>query len=85
YLASAQTIFGVLRTQSAPSLMVICHNPGIADFAKRITSAPHPHPRFNDYPTCATAIITFDAPDWSELDWATGQVTDFTVPRDLLP
>ena len=85
YLASAQTILGVLRTQTAPSLMVICHNPGIADFAQRIAHAPHPHPRFTDYPTGATAIVTFDVPDWSKVDWASGRVHDFIVPRDLIP
>ncbi|MBT8460069.1 MAG: histidine phosphatase family protein [Boseongicola sp.] len=84
YLSSAQTILGVLRTQSVPTCMIICHNPGIADFAERITIEPHPHPRFNDYPTCATAIVRFDATNWSEIDWNTGTATDFIVPRDLV-
>ena len=84
YLASAQTMLGVLRTQTAPTCMMIAHNPGIADFANRITAAPHAHPRFHDYPTGATALITFEASDWSKVDWDTGNATDFTVPRDLI-
>ena len=83
YLASAQTILGVLRSQSAPTCMIICHNPGIADFAHRIARAPHAHPRFADYPTGATAIITFESDSWSEIDWGTGTASDFIVPRDL--
>ena len=84
YLASAQTVFGVLRTQTPPTVMVICHNPGIADFAHRISKTQHPHPRFNDYPTGATAILQFDGTNWSDIDWATATPIEFTVPRDLI-
>ena len=84
YLASAQTILGVLRTQTAPTCMIVCHNPGIADFARRIVAKQPPHPRFNDYPTGATSIIRFEATDWSAIEWATGTVEDVIVPRDLI-
>ena len=84
YLSSAQTILTILATQTAPTCMIICHNPGIADFAHRVCAEPHPHPRFSDYPTCATAIIDFEAQTWSDIDWGTGTPTNFIVPRDLL-
>ena len=85
YLASGQAILGILRTQTSPTCMIICHNPGIADFAHRISATAHPHPRFSDYPTGATAIIRFDATDWNTIDWATGTPEEFIVPRDLIP
>jgi len=84
YLASAQIILGILRTQSAPTCMVICHNPGIADFATRIVRKPHPHPRFSDYPTGATSVIRFDVANWAKIDWESGTVEHFVVPRDLI-
>ncbi len=84
YLASATTILGVLRTQADPVCMLICHNPGIADFASRIATKPPSHPRFEDYPTGATSIIRFENKRWSDVTWGNGQVEDFIVPRDLI-
>ena len=81
--ASAQTILDVLKTRRSPSIMIICHNPGIAEFARRIVNTPPDHPKFSQYPTCATAVIEFDAPAWSAIDWETGALQDFIVPKDL--
>ena len=39
---------------------MIGHNPGIADFAARLVSAPPAHDRFDDYPTGATLVAEFD-------------------------
>ena len=83
YLASAPMILGTIRTQSVPTLMVICHNPGIADFATQIVTATPTHPRYQDFPTCATSIIEFNTTNWADIDWSTGRVTDFAIPREL--
>lgn len=84
YHGSSETILAVLRNAKAPVTQLIGHNPGIAEFAWRIVAEPHPHPGFADFPTGATAIIAFDQPTWSEIDWETGTVRDFVVPRDLV-
>ena len=84
YHASAGSILAVLRGLSAPSAMIIGHNPGIAEFAERIVSAPVDHPRFSDFPTCATAVITFEKSAWREVDWGEGTLLDFVLPRELL-
>ena len=84
YLAAASTIFSILRKQDADSVMVICHNPGIADFAARVVSKPPNDNRFHRYPTAATTVINFDLLDWDDLAWSSGTVVDFAVPRDLL-
>ena len=84
YHAGAESILNVVRNETARHLMVICHNPGIADFAHRIARRGHPHPRFKDYPTAATAIIEFSADSWQDIGWGKGQVTEFVIPRDLL-
>ncbi len=83
YHAGSDVIFGVARSQSARSMMVICHNPGIASFARQIVSTAPAHPDFSRYPTCATAVMEFQADNWNDLAWGSGEVVDFVVPREL--
>ena len=84
YHASAASMLAVLRGAAAPTVMLIGHNPGMADFADRVVKGRVEHPRFGDYPTCATAIIHFQAERWRDLDWDQGDIVDFVVPRELL-
>jgi phosphohistidine phosphatase len=84
YHSTAQTILSLIRTCTAQTLLVIWHNPGLGDFANRIVAAPASHPRFWDFPTCATLVA--DCPDdWATLTWGAATPEDFTIPRDLLP
>jgi phosphohistidine phosphatase len=83
YHAEAGEILRQLKGATAPVVMVIGHNPGIGEFAHRIVDDPAAHPRFIDYPTCATLVAEFPGDDWATLDWWTGRVVDFVVPRDL--
>lgn len=83
YHAEAEVILDQLRAQSAPRVMLIGHNPGIGDCAQRIVATPPAHPRFADYPTCATLVAEFPGDDWAAIDWWSGRVVDFIVPRDL--
>ena len=84
YLAGPDVLMGRLRQASAPCVIVIAHNPGIAEFAHRLLAVPMAHPGFNGFPTCATLVAEFYAPDWAQLEFGTGRGVDFTVPRDLL-
>jgi len=84
YLASAQTMLEVLKTQgTAKTVLLLGHNPGIAGFANMLVRQPPRHDRFRDYPTAATAVIEIDAALWRDVDWGKGQVTDFILPREL--
>ena len=84
YHAGAETMLDVLRTAgNAPTVLMLGHNPGIAGFANMAVRHPPRHDRFRDYPTAATTVIDFDESDWRQIDWGTGTVADFTVPRDL--
>lgn len=82
YHAGPEMMMELLREQSEPVVLILGHNPGIADFAGRVVSQAPVHPRFADYPTCATTVITFSAVRWSDVGWRTGDVADFTVPRE---
>jgi phosphohistidine phosphatase len=83
YHAEAQQILQHLRGASVQKVMLIGHNPGIGECAHRIVAEPAAHPRFIDYPTCATLVAEFEGNDWSAVDWWSGRVVDFVVPRDL--
>ena len=84
YHTGPQAMMQVLRQQSAQSVLMLGHNPGIADFANRIVTHIPAHPRFADYPTGATTVITFDAKGWNDIGWHEGQPIDFAIPRELV-
>lgn len=84
YPGSAEAILAVLNGARADTVLLIGHNPSFAEFAEKIVEAPGEHPRFGDFPTAATAVITFEAKDWSSVTWGQGQLKDFVVPRELL-
>ncbi|MDA8585907.1 histidine phosphatase family protein [Rhodobacteraceae bacterium] len=83
YLASPDIILNVVKNQTSPVIMLIAHNPGIAEFAERILQAKPDHPKFARHPTAATTIIEFDAPNWDTINWQQGRAIDFVVPSDL--
>lgn len=83
YLADAEEIVTILRTASADTVLLLAHNNGIADCAQALVSDWPDHPRFFDYPTCATALITFDVADWADARLGIGTCAGFAVPRDL--
>ncbi len=84
YHASSQQMMDVLCEASGDVVLMLGHNPGIADFARRLVQTLPTHPRYRDYPTCATAVIDFDIDDWGAVQWHSGQLLDFILPRELL-
>jgi phosphohistidine phosphatase len=84
YHAGPDVMLGVLKTQTAQCVLMLGHNPGIAEFADRLVQQRPSHPRFVDYPTCATCVIGFDAAAWNDIGWHTGQPIDFTIPREVM-
>lgn len=83
YHASAMTLLNVLRDAQGRTVMIIGHNPGIADFASGLATAPPDNPRFHSYPTAATAILRFQTDDWATVGPGQGTVTNFITPHDL--
>ncbi|MGX0904826.1 phosphohistidine phosphatase [Roseovarius sp. MBR-79] len=84
YMAEAADMLAALRAVRADLVLMIGHNPGIAEFAARLVAAPHDHPRFDDYPTGATLVAEFDIADWQDLQEGTGRAARFVIPRELL-
>lgn len=83
YLAEADEMLAVLREASGTRVLMLGHNPGIAEFAGRLSASPPKHDRFDDYPTGATLIAQFDIADWSALQPGSGTVLHFLTPHDL--
>ena len=84
YLATPEVMLRALQEAEAERVLMLGHNPGIAEFAPQLVDHAPDHARFEDYPTGATTVIRFDISKWSELRFGTGSVLDFVVPRELL-
>jgi phosphohistidine phosphatase len=66
---------------SAGSVLVIGHNPGIEDFTRtldrdRLASV-------QKFPTAAVALLHLPIPTWRDLDSGAGRLDEFVTPRDL--
>jgi phosphohistidine phosphatase len=83
YLASPDTLLRVLRGASAQVVMLLAHNPGMGELAAQLIPERPAHPAFGRYPTGATLVLDFDAPDWASIRRRASRVVDFIVPRDL--
>ncbi|MEO0829031.1 MAG: histidine phosphatase family protein [Pseudomonadota bacterium] len=82
YHAEDASLLNVLREQTAGCILLIGHNPGIAELAHHLAGSPQDHPRFSDYPTGATTKFDIDG-TWGDLDQTTADIIDFVVPADL--
>ena len=79
YLAAPKVILEVITGLANPArhLMVVGHNPGITEFADKISSERS----IDNMPTCAIYSLQFDISTWSELTWSTGIDADFDYPK----
>ncbi|MDT8326058.1 MAG: histidine phosphatase family protein [Roseovarius sp.] len=83
YLAEAHEMLAVLQGATGKTVVMLAHNPGIAEFAEDLVAEPPDHERFGDYPTGATLLLRFDIADWPDLRPGTGEVEAFVIPREL--
>ena len=71
YLAAPEVLLKEARGAGADCVMIVAHNPGLAILASELVEERPDHPRFMDFPTCATLVVE------------DGAVLGFAVPRDL--
>jgi phosphohistidine phosphatase len=83
YHAGPDVMLAVLRHATGQTVMMIGHNPGIAEFAHRIVARAPLNPDFQRYPTGATLVVDFAADSWADVAWSMGSVDDFIIPREL--
>ena len=84
YHAGPDVMLAVLRHATGDCVMMIGHNPGIAEFAHRLVARAPLHDGFARYPTGATLVADFDVAAWADVQYGTGSVIDFVVPRELV-
>jgi phosphohistidine phosphatase len=91
YLASPRKILEQIHQTNdmVRSLLVIGHNPGMEECAIRLARCPvsksesHKLEDMREkYPTCALAVLDFDAVSWSDVT-GEGILLEFIRPRDL--
>jgi phosphohistidine phosphatase len=80
YLASAPSMLAVVRELGGDALhlMVFGHNPGITDFANRLSAGE----QIDNLPTCGVFTATFDVTNWDALAWGLGEDARFDYPRN---
>lgn len=83
YLASPTIMLNTLRKASGNCVAMIAHNPGTASLACALCKTPADHVAFGRYPTAATTVFQFDAPDWTSIEPGTGSIQAFAIPREL--
>jgi phosphohistidine phosphatase len=83
YHAGPDVMLAVLRHAKGQTVMLLGHNPGIAEFAARIVATPPQHPGFAHYPTGATLVASFETDNWAEVGFGLGATRDFIVPREI--
>lgn len=91
YLASWQAMLALLRDapETARSVMLIGHNPGLHDLAMALVGAagqaaggPDARRMAEGYPTAALAEFSIAVP-WRMLEAGGGRLVRFLMPRDL--
>ncbi len=83
YHAGPVVMLTALQGATGACALMIGHNPGLAEFAARLVRVPPAHPDFTRYPTAATLVATFEAPDWAAVGFGSGTATAFVTPRTL--
>ena len=84
YHAEPGAMWDALHQAGGRCVLMLGHNPGIADFAASLVAAPPKHARFDDFPTCATLVARFDTPDWLHLQPRSGHPVAFAIPREII-
>jgi phosphohistidine phosphatase len=86
YAASVETLLERLRAvpESAGSVMLIGHNPGLEELALALASTGADLPRLRGkFPTGALAVIAVESKSWAALEPGDGALVDYVVPREL--
>lgn len=84
YHAGAEVMLAVLRHAKADVVMMIGHNPGIAEFAEKLVAKAPLNAEFARYPTGATLVVDFMIDGWDQAEFGKGATVDFVIPREIV-
>lgn len=83
YHAGPDVMLAVLRHATADCVMLIGHNPGIAEFAQRLVARVPINPEFGRFPTGATLVCDFTTDSWDQAGFGTATTVDFIIPSEI--
>lgn len=83
YHASPDILLAQIKQAEMGDLMVVGHNPGMAQFAAMICDTAPRHERFGVYPTTATLVAEIAGQSWKGLEFGAARALNFIVPREL--
>jgi phosphohistidine phosphatase len=88
YEAPYQALLGVVRENldSAETLMLVGHNPGLQSLALHLArrdASPKRRKLETKYPTCGLAVLDFLFLDWADVMPDTGIIERFETPNGL--
>ncbi len=82
YEAEPEGLMAALKAAKGRTVMMIGHNPGIAEFAAMLPAHPPATADFARYPTSATLVVDFESDGWIEIEAGRGSVLDFFLPGE---
>lgn len=82
YHAEADAMLDRLRSATGHCVMMLGHNPWLADLAALLPAQPPVSADFARYPTTATLVVDFQIGNWAEAAPGEGSVLDFFVPAE---
>jgi len=86
YEAAATDVLAVARKANATCLLMVGHNPGLEDFARRLAGAGSDAKALRKleekFPTAALARFVVDG-DWADLDFGGARLTHCITPKEL--
>jgi phosphohistidine phosphatase len=88
YAAEADALVGVIKEapRSVHNLMLVGHNPGLAELASLLIASGDVDRRqrlIEKFPTAALAVIDFPLDDWAKIHAKCGRLDRFVVPKAL--
>lgn len=88
YLAMPREMMTKVQSSggTANTVMLVGHNPGIEDLASWLSGDGDPALRASlsrKFPTGAIAVIEFNVDEWRDADAETGQLVEFTTPKQI--
>jgi phosphohistidine phosphatase len=86
YLAAPSVLLSAIRAapKDAKALLLVGHNPGIAELALTLAGAGDAAARRRleeGFPTAALAVLDFDAPAWTDVRARAGSLRAFETGR----
>ena len=77
YLAPLENLTLATVSIDTECLLILAHNPEIAELAIKISTPEPTHPRFFDYPPGATLVLSYSN------NSSSARFVDFVTPDDL--